>query len=1202
MKFFYKDYYKRAIADNTRGLKLVLGGTGLGKTSSLAALMGSADCPEDVKFIYVANRVQLLDEMAEQVRKLGVNTIKQGSDEDQLKEAIEDGSLDELLTQEAFLQLIEDFNQRDLGKDIRLDAIKKNVKKFKSWSKISAADAQTIAEEQSALSSELLRPLKQLFGYATRLAEQRPKPTQKISQKRAGELIEHRAWRQLFPYSHFRSDPTLTLLLVTVQKGFHGVFNGKQAIHLGRWEAPLYGRYVFVFDEFDFLENDLLAMLSQERNVSEPFGFVRTFYERINREKLTHDDYLTRKVEWKKIREDLTEICERLDKLKEEHGIDFPPITHFVTKDKALRDKAIFQSNYSLATQPIFLRHPSSRAHSFELTTERSGRKAFILLDVVSREVKNIIRLFKRLQIEHEDIYPELLRQCFGNTDYRWEIERVKQIGSRHEWCETNYGNLLTNGFGLFVIEANRSQLTDPEEVAMSYLSLNNSPEAIIRELCKSHLVFGLSATAHIPRTLRNFDWQGLAHPMLPGDSFVPLPITEEDVAEIELANARKAAIRGNELQLVIAEPLATASKLGQQLIAIASHSSDVFEGNTKLEFRLKRVSHFFGLLARIAQMPQETDETQTHLAFLGSLKQVDHLLRNIREDEECWFKATAKPLSRELARFKLYEVEYRDEDTGREIICNVVLYDAQLGREMVKTLELEEKYNALFWEGKPVVVVTTYPSAGNGVNLQYYPTREAYEAKDGAAKRDFTHLHLLDAPYFYFDGVKPEQTHEDNQAAIKRDVYGVMKLLYAKLISEDQARGKLRNIKQLNSFNTEYLTLSDGLLNQFSVFVQALGRIERVWQKMPNQWLHLDKDVYRVFERLVRDETLASEYQQYQRFASPSMRHLLKLIEERAHHHRHELDNELLSIHQANAKARDAIRQLVNEIKQFRVSKYPPDIRERWQQLREDVLKHNMQAKSLHSLLGGGAKAVKGVFHTNYVRDGVLYINAEGEIAPPTVMSYEFEAWNLNAVYRPLTVEPNTVITNFFRVRGYELAFLDSGWYFLPYIYQAILAGAIGEEAISAVLTIGRIRASGKAIPDELFEVADLRVEDRPIFIDCKNYGTRTLDRFALPEDDPFYHPTLNEEHFKTRMVIKWQQINAVFHHESTEPCRLIVMNLVSDDVGTVRYYDQNFEYVEAWEPARIIVLTGALKHSPSNAKDLLTDACQQLLSHLRQ
>ena len=65
--YFY-GYYKRTIEARDKGLKLVLGGTGLGKTSAIVDIV--TDATEDSeaggnrKFIYIANRVQLLNEIS----------------------------------------------------------------------------------------------------------------------------------------------------------------------------------------------------------------------------------------------------------------------------------------------------------------------------------------------------------------------------------------------------------------------------------------------------------------------------------------------------------------------------------------------------------------------------------------------------------------------------------------------------------------------------------------------------------------------------------------------------------------------------------------------------------------------------------------------------------------------------------------------------------------------------------------------------------------------------------------------------------------------------------------------------------------------------------------------------------------------------------------------------------------------------------
>lgn len=1212
MNYYYSAYYRRAINDYRTGLKLVLGGTGLGKTSSLGALLRSGEFPDDTKFIYIANRIQLLDEMAEQVRDLGIH-IQQRQDVEHLREAVADGTLTALLSSMEGGLLIDEYNRQQETSPIRLEVLKKKVTQFKRLEQFSDDELADIVDV-SAYSWELLSPLKQLLSLAKRLAEVSPGMGQLITQKRAANLAHLPLWSTLFPYVRFQTDPGLRLLLVTVQKSFRGLYDGRRTVRLGNWRPPATGHYVFVFDEFDFLENDLLMMLSEDKEVSDPFGMVRTFYERIKSQKLSHDDYLTQKPGWQEIRNELTEICDRIASLKDVHRIDFPAITHFVTKDKAIKGRAIFQSNYSLVNQTVYLKDPSERPFSFDLTTAKGGNSAFVLLDVVSRAVKDIIRLFKRLETDHDDIYPELLRQCFEGTDYQREIQRVKQIGWRHEWCETNYGYLLTNGFGLFEIRTDQSRLTDPDEVAIRYLSMSNSPEAMMREMCRVHLVFGLSATAHINRTLRNFDWSGLAHPLVADESFQPLPISAEDQADINQANHEKAAVRNSSIHFDIAEPLLLSTSFGLQLAAIADRSGDVFGLGEQKSHRLKRTRHFFGLLTWLcSQNPdvQAIDYSQmkTHLVFLSSLKQLRYLFQTVKQDEDNWFCVTPHALPMSLASLECYELSYRDESTGKRLTCHVVLYDARFGQALRKEPALEEQYNALFWDDKPVIVVTTYPSAGNGVNLQYYLTREDYQQQRTAGKRDFNNLHLLDSPYFYFSPVEPEGAVAETMAVIKRNVYGLMKLLHAKHISEAQAIGQLGQITRLNTFNSAYLNMPDGVLNQLSVFVQALGRIERVWQATSDQTIRLDKEVYQVFERFMSEDELHNQRQNYLRYASTTMQALLSAIAEYAQIHRDSMEDELLDINRANQQARKAIHELVMEIQMFQQTGKPADIRQRWNRLRDDVLKHNMQADSL--------KQIGGVFNTNYVREGQLFINKQGQIAPPTIHSHEFAPWNLNSVYHSLTIIPNTAITNYFRVRGYELAFLNtvqscntadiptSGRFFLPYVYQSILTGAIGEETTQAILRMKKIQATGDTIPDALFEVADLRVSysdgrPSPVFIDCKNYGMNTIRHFSLPPDDPLYNPALNEPHFKEKMVRKWALIDKVVNPTANEPCRLVIVNLVHDEEGALRYYNTHFESVDTWDDARIIVLTGALKPLPTDPKDLLTPACTNLINNL--
>src|SRR5689334_7993422 len=57
----YAEYYQRAIEQQQNGIKLVLGPTGLGKSSRIPEVVKNNPTH---KFIYLANRKQLLQEMA----------------------------------------------------------------------------------------------------------------------------------------------------------------------------------------------------------------------------------------------------------------------------------------------------------------------------------------------------------------------------------------------------------------------------------------------------------------------------------------------------------------------------------------------------------------------------------------------------------------------------------------------------------------------------------------------------------------------------------------------------------------------------------------------------------------------------------------------------------------------------------------------------------------------------------------------------------------------------------------------------------------------------------------------------------------------------------------------------------------------------------------------------------------------------------
>jgi hypothetical protein len=71
------------------------------------------------------------------------------------------------------------------------------------------------------------------------------------------------------------------------------------------------------------------------------------------------------------------------------------------------------------------------------------------------------------------------------------------------------------------------------------------------------------------------------------------------------------------------------------------------------------------------------------------------------------------------------------------------------------------------------------------------------------------------------------------------------------------------------------------------------------------------------------------------------------------------------------------------------------------------------------------------------------------------------------------------------------------------------------------------------------------------------------------------------NDDHFRTQARAKHERICA--YHGT--PGKLIYLNLVSSQDGPLGYYDQDFQAVERFVDAHIIVIRGVLQRAAPNA-----------------
>lgn len=1140
-------------------MKLVLGGTGLGKTSGIRDVITATNY-QDRKFIYCANRKQLLEEMAHSLdedQHLGIYVVLRRDLEVVLDtlDRLHD-TFYELLSHSTFLDMLHRWNERNRLHPIDLPAVRRACKTLEEMPTGNPLPRliEVQMEEQARLVLAAFRAAV-LAAYNTN-----GKPLAAYPY-----LVDHPVVQALFPFIAFKRRPDVRILLVTLHKAFYGFFDGTQTLNLLKLEEGD-GGYVIYLDEFDFLENDLIELICRSPQISNPFHFVALFYNAMKHHKLPLEEYPLSA----NIRNQIQAIQDIIDKLRGEfkdEDLTFPDIRQFtwssprrnttdrrVNSNTSSRIPAVFRTRHTISTSPLYVRVTN---RSFHILTEPSPQaksySALRLFDAVSHAAQLILMLFKDLEKKKEDIvYREILRHCFQDTVFPEQMASISQFArASQSWQDTELDELLDTGYSLYDIN-DLQQRTDREEVDVRHYGIYLTPEMILRSLAQHNLVFGLSATADIKRHVHNFNFDWLRQQVNVID------IDAIDIEIIQKRNSLKASQRDNQVNTAVLNDLNHDDpyqvKLDQFLSAVALDED--FGQDTSAGHLKRRVQQFF---AALLWMNEHAKQHDTLLLFLNTFKQIKLVFDRYHTQDEHLFEVAKLTHTR---WFDAYELVLQ----GQHFL--VVFYNAQLANTVRQNPETQRLFNALFWQGKPVVVVTQYLSAGNGVNLQYKPSEESKH------EQDFTHIGLLEAPYFYFSKPDEELPQDEQLAALKQNIWYQAKLYTNKVITLQRFREVLSTLNESGEWNRRYLfdrtTAADALFNHMATFMQALGRVERVWTKMPDQTVLLSRDVYHRFQaycspeyasiRAEREPIISNNLRQVLAHISESLPQLERAV-------RRSKDARLEA---KNDRCRNAVQRLLTRLEGLRQGSNDDTARRHWQQLRQVTLKHQFGDALL--------REYECITTSSYYSKGMLCLTPQNEVIPPHLAQPDTYHWRMNTIYN--VIERNSVIRDHFLDHGYKLAFSHSGQqFFTPYCYQAILTGAVGEEAVAALLLYEGIQLED--IADPLFELADLKVKGLPYYFDCKYYSDSTMERFSLLGDDPAWHAKLNDEHFQQSACKKVEKM-CLYHQTSA---KLIYLNLVSGQDRPLGYYDRTFQEVDTIAAASIVVVQAALLRSVPNA-----------------
>lgn len=1317
---FFVEYYKRAIDNHNKGLKLVLGGTGLGKTSAIKEIVNDAKY-NDKKFIYMAHRIQLIQEQLDEPELKG-KTVYLRNDIDCLL----DVNIEELesfwedkIVKKYYCKKYESVNNESKNE------LKSLVKRSKASIESLQKDKDYVRKNQNDTSvylkkNQIILPIKNIFFEAKKMHQLSSKDKLKSKDEKESEKLAYKndftylcslpLIQKLFPYIQFKYSSEARLLLVTIQKAFHGFFDGYKTVNLTRF-TPSDSKdnkendgYVVFLDEFDFLEPELVSNLCDDGEIKYIFEFVESFYKNLKKNKIPNGKYLIdkslgieklypkspkdkeyqpkidttnncislngqilwqgeskrnkyenleklEKEGWLKIVKDenhnttrislkrsirhhvksiLTEI-ETLQSAEGAKQINYPKIIHFHQLQST--SKSIFSSATNLVHEPIYLKEEGgNRKNSFLLHNKKddSSKSLFYLLDTVRTVAKKILRLLREIREEYPTLYDEFLQHAFGRTAYeeiRKQIGRIRQNITEKMKMLSCYEDFHNKGFSLYEVNQKPSPESDRNEVLFDYYAIQHSAEKILSKLVQHNLVFGLSATADIDRKLHNFDINGYLRKQ---EGVNIIPFDGEDMKDIQLANETKKGERLNNVALSKAYELPNDNEIVKRI-------NEYYGGERYKDFNAKRINLFFSTLDWLIEKHKENPKAmmkEAQLLFFLTFNDIREFLAKYPKIE-IHKKDNSKPIPKSVCEviydYKSAKANYNDKfstvyDTlnykGQEF--RLVFYNSSLGKELKRNEELGNDYENVFWEDVPVIVITQYNSTSNGVNLQYYPTKkDKSQAKSGL--RDFKGIHLLDAPYYYFSDKNVEHTHEQQRQSVKQNLYKLSKLHYSECLVDGELKWYLDNLGKGSIFNRRYLGTTplnyDGILNQISVFIQAIGRIERVWNNMEDQDIRVRNEVYEVFEAFVSEYRFQDELEKLKKHCSYNMTRLLEEMQKKHQKTQIGIENKKeMHLTEINNECRRQIQQFVSiNIEEYKKGNETyDDTREDWQLLRLIALKHDLRtALNEDNNVNQLKDKFRVTFKTQYFYADKIKCNKDNHIIPHKYWSKDFQDWTPNLLYLP--VNGNEIVRKYFQKQGYKTEFINVGYYrtesndwndkgkyitllFTPYFYQAILSGAIGEEAIKAIFE----HEFGEGIITELdrplFEVADWKIKDKPIYIDCKNYSENTVMNFPYEENDPLGNPRykLSEDYFKNNAKKKWKKIS---EYHNSKDCKLIFPIFIGSTEMELGYYSETWKPVDTYQEAKIIVIPSVLDKNTnynqySQVFERFKDAFQRIIS----
>ncbi|WP_301099656.1 hypothetical protein [Otariodibacter sp.] len=1031
--------------------------------------------------------------------------------------------------------------------------------------------------------------------------------------------------RRIFPAITWRDD-NQHLLLLTTQKLFTSFYDGKNKVNIS--SDKLAGKVIFI-DEFDYQADILQSSLSQSQIVQEPPECIGQLLESGKR-LLARMRYTTAEPIpelYEKLKQFITELEGDLTakdiNLNQSRALVIPLKQY--ESGKKFDDKYLFRSDHLVTSERITLHQLD---YGFEVINKNNDKTHIEneidvgdFLRVLEKYIRKFNFLLSNLSQNESDAYEylrKLNRLLFDSVnDYRSShYSKILQNSSSFSFPHTklpelkaiNQSNLLPNtqinisGLTTWLLTTNIAEADiDPLRIKTKRALLPTTPEGLMASLASRNLVFALSATSYIERAIGNFDirWienalRYIAQARNPSctESFLgnifedrpkswfskPIPYlqTTEDknrqISVIKHLGKLKSEKRNSKLTTQIHN--FDKEIFDSNFYEIKQHlDASFFEVESYDHIYEYRQSTLLKLLYILGLSTQEPYH-KGHLVFVNSFKYLKKWLLNETAENSRksanWIKFDPK-LQGIFTDFPEVFIPLTINDTPM-ILC-------MLNAESQKQKGFELAYQAAFETNRTVFVITQTASATNGINLDY-----SIPSSNNAM--DLTSLFIVESKHFFFSSW--DRNDDDNEMAHAGfQLRNLEKLVRASAFSRKQQRAYIMPLmnnssKGIAELNARYKTTNDYIKNIAADIQQQVGRIERVWNHIPNITIHLSNEIAQHLRKYSQLTTFTNNRHWISNLNN-------QLIDDLINTHSEGGVDFLQFIKTPSQNGSMAIEiidnNLIPEIRDAREGKANiSDISSLWYKLGRAVLQHDLQWEPDSNS-----------FNINTPLYNWACFEIPEESKQTGEIWYDPKSWQFFAhraaglkKYNPQqlykVVQHHPEIYEWFNRKGFRISLipftndLEEQYAFHPAVVQRILQGRIGEESIKALLNAEQLKVIDSNSLDkepELFELYDFEIANTNVFVDAKYWSHTTIDdaennfqQWISSGKDPSLAPL--------GVIKKLEKIQATRGKDSI----LVIANLLTDeDDCSLSGFSEKL-VPQKVENASILFLSGCLTH----------------------